>query len=104
MCTSRVTKSPKKTNTELEKVGKSERSPMGNLACLFWRPCGCKVRESRSPTVDTATSADSGFDEAAAPKENSFLPNLVSALRYILINHTFSSFYNCFYSSAHFKI
>jgi hypothetical protein len=60
---------------------------MGNVSCLFGRAGEYKdeVRESRSPTVDTTISADSGFDEPD-PKEvqdTSFLDNLISALRYL---------------------
>ena len=64
---------------------------MGNLSSIFrgiWRgsaPDTDKVRESRSPTVDTNASADSGFQELD-PKdeqeEDGFLNNLFSSLRY----------------------
>ena len=89
-CISRITKSPRKTNTK--KVGKTERSLMGNIACLFWRPGGYEdeVREGRSATVDTTISADSGFVDEATPKENSLLENLISAVRYILAKTLFN--------------
>lgn len=61
---------------------------MGNITCLFhglWRAGKPKdeFRESRSATVDTNSSADSGFQEPDSEiPENGLLGNVISALRY----------------------
>lgn len=89
--TSRVTKLPNKTESKHRqaKFRKSE-GLMGNISCLFHGLrkagiCKDKVRESRSPTLDTNTSADSGIHEPDPNEiqENNFLDNFISAVRYL---------------------
>ena len=65
---------------------------MGNITCLFhglWRAGRSKdkSRESISATVDTDTSADSGFQETVSEiPENGCLHNFISASRYFHIS------------------
>ena len=77
------TRSLDETHAKQAKFCKKEENLMGNIACLFhglWRACRPKdgFRESRSGTVDTNSSADSGFQEHdSETQENSGLDNVM---------------------------